>query len=155
MCGLFLFLNFHYYKTKKGKSRFNQPQCPEEGWGENGREPGWEKYIKQAVFLIVRGGPQCAERWAPRTATGFFSCALCSPAVGAPATPRFPALANWRASVGDGFLPSPRTGRARLSGPCPGQGRRACRGRKKGGSVILLENKLHPFSIFIRKKRRS
>lgn len=27
-----------------------------------------------------------------------------------------------------------------------------CPGREKGGSVILLENKLHPFSIFIRRE---
>ena len=42
-----------------------------------------------------------------------------------------------------------------LRWPLPGAGKKGvcvCRGRKNGGSVVLLENKLHPFSIFIRRE---
>lgn len=130
----FLFLNFHYYKTKKRKSRFNQPQCPEEGWEGMGGSRGGESLSNKQYFLLSgvghsarRGGHQGQPRGP-------------SPAHSAsrpgrpPAPPRsFPALANWRASPWMiGYLPSPRTGkRPPRRGHCPGQGRRVCVSREE------------------------
>lgn len=51
------------------------------------------------------------------------------------------------------FLPSPRASEAGSAGPAQGRDEGCVwQGRTKGGSAILLENKLHPFSIFIRRE---
>lgn len=103
------------------------------------------------------GGPLCAERWAPRTAVGFSEHAL--PRRGRPTAPQVPSLL-WQMGVrpvDGGSLPSPKNKQSQAQSALA-QGREegcVCRGRKQGGSVILLENKLHPLSIFIEDPERS
>lgn len=69
----------------------------------------------------------------------------------------FPALANGCAPRG-WWVPSLSKNKQSQAQSALAQGREegcVCRGRKKGGSVILLENKLHPLSIFIEDPERS
>lgn len=87
-----------------------------------------------------------------RTAIGFFSERSLPRRRGRPTAPQVPSLLwqTWTWTVGP--FPLPEQAEPGSASPCPGRGRRVCvcQGRKKGGSVILLENKLHPLSIFIK-----
>lgn len=87
-----------------------------------------------------------------RTAIGFFSERSLPRRRGRPTAPQVPSLLWQTWTWTKGPFPLPEQAEPGSASPCPGRGRRVCvcQGRKKGGSVILLENKLHPLSIFIK-----
>lgn len=152
----FLFLNFHYYKTKKRKSRFNQPQCPEEGWGGNEGGAGVGKVYQISSISYCLGWDTVHGEVDTKDSHQILLPSTPRPRVGAPPLPHFLPCFGKLVRVPDGPVPSLSENKQSRAQPgsCPGQGRRVCvcRGRKQGGSVILLENKLHPFSIFIKRE---
>ena len=81
-----------------------------------------------------------------------------APNLGCPHTPQVPSLLWQIGAIPMGepvTFPLQEQAEPGLRWPLPGAGKKGvcvCRGRKNGGSVILLENKLHPFSIFIRRE---
>lgn len=109
-------------------------------------------YQISSISYCVWWATVCGEM-GTRTAIGFFS-EHSLPRRGRPhhSPGSFPALANWRAPRG-WWVPSLSKNKQSQAQSALAQGREegcVCQGRKKGGSVILLENKLHPLSIFIK-----
>lgn len=95
-CVGFLFLNSHYYKTKKRKGRFHQPQCPEEGWGRGGGSRGGNSVPSKQYFIVSGEGTVPGETDTKNQPPGS-SPEHPTPRPWAPphSPASFPALANW------------------------------------------------------------